>query len=111
MEMEFSAKADRAIIRELSSSEATEFIYESGRQGAAGNLDDYWAVSSVWGFKLEDIGLAVTLWHGGDDKVAPIAGAHRLEQAIPDAKLEVLPDTGHFLLRKHLSLVLDKLLS
>jgi haloalkane dehalogenase len=38
---------------------------------------------------------ALVLW-GEDDPFAPVAGGHRLVAELPDAELEVVPGTGHF---------------
>lgn len=49
-----------------------------------------------WGFRLEDIPLPVTLWHGEADRNAPIATARYLAQAIPQSSLRTFAGEGHF---------------
>jgi pimeloyl-ACP methyl ester carboxylesterase len=106
---ELSAKSDREIVMALSDDDATEFMYESMRQGAEGNLDDYWAVGGSWGFRLEDIAVPVILWQGGDDKICPLSHARQLAELIPKAELRIVPGEGHFQLRHILPAVLDAL--
>lgn len=106
---ELSAKGDREIFMALTDNEATAFMYESMRQGAEGNLDDYWAVSDDWGFRLEDISVPVTLWQGSDDKICPISHALKLAELIPKSELRMVDGQGHFQLRRILPAVLDVL--
>jgi haloalkane dehalogenase len=35
------------------------------------------------------------IW-GEDDPFSPVAGAHRFQREIPDARLEVIAGSGHF---------------
>ncbi len=46
---------------------------------------------------LAALGVPTLLLWGANDAFAPVAGAHRLKREIPDAKLVVLEDAGHFL--------------
>ena len=46
---------------------------------------------------LAALGVPTLLLWGANDEFAPVAGAHRLKREIPDAKLLVLKDSGHFL--------------
>jgi haloalkane dehalogenase len=70
--------------------EGRQSILDLYRSGDFGKLEAY------------DGGLAaldvptLLLW-GENDAFAPVAGAHRLKREIPDAKLVLLEDSGHFL--------------
>ena len=46
--------------------------------------------------RLEGIDVPTLLLWGDDDPFAPLAGAQRLAQRLPQARLEVVPGTGHF---------------
>jgi haloalkane dehalogenase len=46
--------------------------------------------------RLEGIDVPTLLLWGADDPFAPLAGAERLAQRLPQARLEVVPGTGHF---------------
>ena len=47
--------------------------------------------------RLAGLGVPTLVLWGEDDPFAPVAGAHRLVDEIPGARLAVLPGTGHFI--------------
>ncbi|HEV8153724.1 MAG TPA: alpha/beta fold hydrolase [Solirubrobacteraceae bacterium] len=47
--------------------------------------------------RLAELGVPALLLWGEDDPFAPVAGAHRFARELPDARVEVVPGTGHFL--------------
>jgi pimeloyl-ACP methyl ester carboxylesterase len=68
-------------------------------------------LSAPWGFRLEDIGVEVTLWHGELDTSTPVSMARCMASAIPRCDLKIFPDEGHFLLFNHWEEILRALLS
>ncbi len=100
---------DKAIVQELSLAEATDFIFESTRQGGMGVVDDYRAVAQDWGFDLGEIRGDVTLWHGEEDRLLPILMTQYLKDHIPHATVNIVPKRGHFLLHRMLDEVLSPL--
>lgn len=50
-----------------------------------------------WGFRVEEIAIAVQLFHGGQDKFAPYRFAIYLDEKIPQSSLHSYPGQGHFL--------------
>jgi haloalkane dehalogenase len=46
--------------------------------------------------RLESIDVPALLLWGADDPFAPLAGAERFVERLPQARLEVVPGTGHF---------------
>lgn len=46
--------------------------------------------------RLGELALPTLLLWGARDPFAPVGGAHRFQQQIPGAELEIVPDTGHF---------------
>ncbi len=44
---------------------------------------------------LADIDVPVLIIHGADDQIIPVAEAEAMAQAIPDARLVVIPNAGH----------------
>ncbi|QCC47968.1 alpha/beta fold hydrolase [Halobellus limi] len=48
-----------------------------------------------WNVPFDEIDADVCLWHGALDTNVPIAGARRLESALPTATLRVLDDADH----------------
>jgi hypothetical protein len=62
---------DKAIVQELSLKDATDFIFESTRQGGMGVVDDYRAVAQDWGFDLSDIQRGMLL-SGTETKIVSV---------------------------------------
>ncbi|MPZ81281.1 MAG: alpha/beta fold hydrolase [Actinophytocola sp.] len=52
-----------------------------------------------WRQRLADVRVPTLVIHGGQDPIYPIAHAHALVSAIPDATLQVLEQAGHELAR------------
>ena len=83
---------------------------EATRQGMAGFAWDVRLVSKPWGFRLEDIASPIHLWHGDKDTSTPQAMAEHMARAIPNSRLTVLPNEGHFLLFTRWKEILSSLL-
>ena len=108
---ELLSASDRAVIGALSAKDATDFFYEALRSGVRGVIEDYRVLGSPWGFELEQIKTEVILWQGEEDMLSPRDHARRLAEHIPHARLIVLPNRGHFLLRLEMARILDELIS
>jgi pimeloyl-ACP methyl ester carboxylesterase len=88
--------ADRAALaRERVKRIMLAALRESVRQGVRGPLWDVVLYAQAWGFRLEDIGIPVTLWHGMADRLVPLAHARVVASALPHARLHVV-EGGHF---------------
>ena len=74
----------------------------SGPHGIAGWRDDDLAFVADWGFDVAD-NERLTLWHGTDDLMVPIAHARWLAQALPGSRAHLIEGEGH------LSVVLGRL--
>ena len=74
---------------------------ESTRQGLAAFTWEVQLVAQPWGFRLEDIQVPITLWHGEDDNSTPVGMARAMAQAIPNSSLRILPAVGHLLFLSH----------
>jgi haloalkane dehalogenase len=46
--------------------------------------------------RLAELGVPTLVLWGERDTFAPVAGAHRFKKEIPDSKLVLIPDGGHF---------------
>lgn len=69
---------------------------EGLRSSADGWVDDVMSFSSDWGFRPEDIGSPVLLWHGEDDVFAPAQHTRWLAEHIPGAEMVVERGAAHF---------------
>ena len=47
------------------------------------------------GFRLEDVHLHVTLWHGEDDSLIPISHSQELAKRLTSAEVVALTGVGH----------------
>jgi pimeloyl-ACP methyl ester carboxylesterase len=80
---------------------------ETLRQGPRGAQHDGAIVSRPWGLPLERIAGPVALWHGTEDRNAPLAMGRHHERLIPGAELHVLPGEGHLsLVHRHIGAIL-----
>lgn len=52
--------------------------------------------SRPWGFRLQEIAIAVHLWHGEKDRIVPPQMGRYMASTIPDCRAVFYPDEGHF---------------
>lgn len=71
-------------------------VSESFRQGPGGAVAEFPLYAQDWGFGLGRIRVPVQIWQGDADTTVPLAHARYLAQALPNAKLIVVPGEGHF---------------
>lgn len=92
------ASADRQAINDPKfSSTLRESVREGIRPGRGGAIQDMELVFafSRWGFELSDIGCLVHVWHGEEDRMAPIAFGRRAVTALPKVVARFCPHEGH----------------
>lgn len=68
---------------------------------AAGMVEEYRAWALPWGFSLAEIRGDVSIWQGSDDTLVPTHWAETMARAIPNARLHVVNEAGHFLALNH----------
>ena len=73
----------------------TENIKTAFAQGSAGGVADLVAAGKPWPFVLSEVG-HLQLWHGGQDKIVPLAHSQWLAKQVPSASLKVVLEEGHF---------------
>jgi hypothetical protein len=84
---------------------------EALRQGAEGRADETLAIIGAWDFHPIDVRTSVTWWHGATDANAPLSAAERVVAQIPEARLHVWHDEGHFAAIRHEPEAIQELLS
>ena len=90
----------------------TETIREAMRNHGQGALQDLDLYVHPWGFDCADIELPITVWHGEEDAMVPIAHAHWYAQTLPHAQARFLSSEGHYsLLLFHTADILQSLLA
>lgn len=78
------ARLPNALRPEVKRSHLATFSQEGGRAGLT--MDDYPTLT-----------MSVLLLHGDDDRVVSIGSSEWLTEQLPNARMEVFPDTGHWL--------------
>jgi pimeloyl-ACP methyl ester carboxylesterase len=64
-----------------------------------------------WGFRLEEIEIPVSVWHGEIDVNDPLQCGKYLEAKIPNARATFFPGEGHFLILKRWGEIFTQLVS
>lgn len=80
---------------------------ESFRQGGLGMAWDLAMYCHDWGFRLQDIGREVHLWHGDADQNVPVAFGRGLAHAIPHCQAHFYPGEGHLMAITHMPEILQ----
>lgn len=84
----------------------------TGEEDVWGWFDDDRALFSGWGFDLAAIASRVTLWHGTEDRMVPLANAEWLAAHLPDAELRLVRGEGHIsVLARNFAAALDDALA
>lgn len=78
--------------------------------GVRGIMQDLALFTRPWAFSPRDIRVPIRLWHGTADPVVPLAHSEHLAALVPDSRLFVLPDLGHFAGFANLQAVLDDMM-
>ncbi len=82
----------RSLVRRWFGEVFAESLRQGGREAAV-ETAMYW---TDWGFNPRDVAVPVTLWYGAQDTSMPIAVGRWLQEEIPESRLEVWPEHGHF---------------
>ncbi|KAL6866415.1 hypothetical protein ACO1O0_002525 [Amphichorda felina] len=90
--------------------EAIRTMSEGFAQGPGAFTQEALVLSTHWGFELEDIDFdPVQIWHGTEDKNAPIVWVRNMARRIPHARMVEFQGDSHYNLDKHLERVLTEL--
>jgi pimeloyl-ACP methyl ester carboxylesterase len=79
----------------------TQMFREGARQGVAGLVADWIALSLPWGFAFADVRVPVVVWHGELDHLVGPAHARYLSAVLANSRLVLYPQDGHLLLLQH----------
>jgi pimeloyl-ACP methyl ester carboxylesterase len=105
-----AAPADRPLLAAAEARDAAALRFlAAARSGVGGMIDDYLVCAGPWGFRLEDVGGRVHLWHGMQDTLVPVDQAMHLAAALPNVQVALHPDEGHFFYRRRLREILGPL--
>jgi pimeloyl-ACP methyl ester carboxylesterase len=83
---------------------------EGSRQGTRGLAYEATLYWKPIGFDLRSITQPVLIWHGDDDRNAPLIHARVLDEQLPNSRLRIFAGEGHFsLFVNHLDMILGEM--
>lgn len=91
------AQAGAELARPDAVREYVDVMRDGFTAGIWGRVDDNLAVLAEWGFSLDEIAVPVTIRYGAQDTEISTDHGAWLGAHIPDAKVVVDPDGGHFI--------------
>ncbi|MGZ5850072.1 MAG: alpha/beta fold hydrolase [Methyloceanibacter sp.] len=71
-------------------------IREGLRPGIKGALQDLRLFCSPWGLSLAEIDVPSVMWQGSDDTIVPPSAAYHLAAQLPNCRLDVIQQAGHY---------------
>ncbi|HWS45778.1 MAG TPA: alpha/beta hydrolase [Acidimicrobiia bacterium] len=105
------SESDREVIKTFPSPRAALALFTHAFMlRADGVVADYAALGRKWGFRVENIGVPVRLWHGTGDPVVPIRHSEALCARVPGARLVPWERAGHLAIIARIGEVLDGLI-
>lgn len=104
---------DAALLGEPAMAEAyVATLSEAMRRGTAGAAVDAALYARPWGFALEEIRVAVHVWHGELDANVPVSVGRHVADRISGCRGSFLDDEGHLTLPKnHIGRILQSLVN
>lgn len=96
----YSAPDRQAMTPERAPLRAAAFA-KAVERGVDGWFDDDIALTTSWGFALDEIGVPVTIWTGRQDRFVSPNHSVWLAERVPGADLHVLGPEGHLSLKAH----------
>lgn len=87
--------ADLAAVRGVYAATLVAGSRRAVLRGPAGWRDDDLSMVRPWGFRVEDVAVPVSVWHGTEDRMVPLAHARWIAGRIPAATIEIGEGEGH----------------
>lgn len=97
----YRAKADRAMMSEKVKEDIANNRNEAFRQGKQGCAMDLKLYTDDWGFRIKDIKAKVFLWYGDADRNVSVKMGRYYASQIPNSKLTIYSNEGHFVIKTH----------
>jgi pimeloyl-ACP methyl ester carboxylesterase len=95
--LRFLQPCDAKVLRE---SHAFDVCFESARKAwcssAKGVMTDAEIYATPWGFRLEEIRVPITLWHGTKDRTFVESLAKDVASRLPNCQLRLIERAGHY---------------
>ena len=102
---------DADVLRDTAAFEACfESARRAWRGSARGVITDAEIYARPWGFRLEEVGGAIQMWHGTKDRTFSFRLAEQLAARLPQCELQLVEGAGHYSLPiRHMEQILAKL--
>ena len=71
-------------------------LREGLRPGIQGARQDLRLFCGAWDLALDDIDVPTIVWQGSDDPIVPAGAAYHLAERLPNCRLDVVQDGGHY---------------
>jgi pimeloyl-ACP methyl ester carboxylesterase len=102
------AASDRAVLaRDEVRANLRVALQEGLRPGIDGARQDLRLYCADWRLPLRDIDVPAVLWQGSDDAVVPPGAAYELAETLPNCRLDVVQNCGHYWIFTGFERVLD----
>jgi pimeloyl-ACP methyl ester carboxylesterase len=113
MLLKFLHPSDAAVLRDNAAFEA---CFESARRAWRGSVEgvliDAQIHAEPWGFRLEDVGVPVRLWHGNQDRAFSFRVAEEAARRLPNCTARYIEGAGHYSLPiRHMREILEDLVA
>jgi pimeloyl-ACP methyl ester carboxylesterase len=91
------APTDRLVLSHLEVKDNLRAAIREGlRPGIKGALQDVRLFCSPWGLSLADIDVPAVVWQGSDDTIVPPSATYHLAAQLPNCRLDVIQQAGHY---------------
>lgn len=92
---------DREVLAQGWADDVAAEFHRVGEGGIGGWADDDIAFVTPWGFEPTDVGVPVTLWHAGLDRMAPVSHSRWFARRLRNADYREVDGLGHLALLWH----------
>ena len=102
--------ADRAVFSNILLKKHIENCVLSGNKlRHTGFVQDILMAAEPWPFSVAEVTTKIDFWHGTDDLHCPINRIMPIIESVPNKRLHIIEDGGHFLIYKHWQEILHTL--
>lgn len=107
---QYATETDRAILDQYGLRHSLGTSMREGlSRSVEGAVQDLRLYCRPWSLNLHKLETPVTIWQGSEDTIVPPEAAYRLEDVLPNCRLEVIEGMGHYWLFGSFERILDRI--
>lgn len=107
---QYATETDRAILDQYGLRHSLGTIMCEGlMRSVEGAVQDLRLYCGPWHLPLHQLETPVSIWQGSEDTIVPPESAYLLAEALPNCRLEVIEDMGHYWLFGSFERILDRI--